>query len=363
MKERTINVLITAIGGCGPGDQLLKTIKASTKTDFFIVGADNSRDVPQFNDVDQAVLLPRANDDKFISSLLKYCDKYNIDVVLSGNEAEIKVLDLYRSEFESRNIYLPICSSSVLDICLDKSETISFLKDNGFKYPKTIELETEKSLEEQVDFFPVVLKPAVGGGGSKDIYLAQNLNQLKTILGYLDEVYETSNFLVQEYVGSSDEEYTVGVLNDINGKFINSIAVKRDLSGILQRRVNQPNITSRTELGPELVVSTGVSHGLIGKFPQVTSQCEKLALALGSVGTINIQCRMMRGHMYVFEINPRFSGTTSLRAMVGYNEPELLIRQYFFNEQPAVNFEFKDAEIIRTLKETKLSGKSIDTLE
>jgi len=360
MKERTIKILITAIGGCGPGDQLLKTIKASKRTDFYIVGADSSRDVPQFNDVDQAVFLPRADNDNFIPSLLKHCDKYDIDVVLSGNEAEIKVLDLHREEFKSRNIYLPISSSSVLDVCLDKSKTISFLKDNGFKYPKTIELDTQKSLEKQIDFFPVVLKPAVGGGGSKDIYLAQNLNQLKSILAYLDEVYQVSKFIVQEYVGSSDEEYTVGVLNDINGKFINSIAVKRDLSGILQRRVSQPNITSRNELGSELVVSTGVSHGLIGKFPQVTSQCEKLSLALGSVGTINIQCRMMRGDMYVFEINPRFSGTTSLRAMVGYNEPELLIRQYFFNEQPKVNFEYNEIEIIRTLKENVLTGVNVD---
>ena len=362
MKERKINVLITAIGGCGPGDQLLKAVKASKKTEFFIVGADSSKNVPQFVDVDQAVYLPRADDEKFIPCLLEYCDKYNIDVVLTGNEAEIKVLDLHRDDFIKRNVYLPICCSSVLDICLDKAKTISFLKENGFKYPKTIVLDSKKSLDEQIDFFPVVLKPAVGGGGSKDIYLAQNVNQLSSILSYLDEVYKTSEFLVQEYVGSSDEEYTVGVLNDIHGNFVNSIAVKRDLSGILQRKISQPNITPRIELGSELVVSTGVSHGSIGKFPLVTSQCEKLASVLGSVGTINIQCRMMHGDMYVFEINPRFSGTTSLRAMVNYNEPELLIRQQFFNEQPNINFEYSEADILRTLKETKLSNISVDIL-
>ena len=34
----------------------------------------------------------------------------------------------------------------------------------------------------------------------------------------------------------------------------------------------------------------------------------------------------------MFEINPRFSGTTSLRAMVGYNEPDVLIRHHVLGE-------------------------------
>jgi carbamoyl-phosphate synthase large subunit len=49
-------------------------------------------------------------------------------------------------------------------------------------------------------------------------------------------------------------------------------------------------------------------------------------------GPANIQCRLVGDEVKVFEVHPRFSGTTSIRAMVGFNEPDILIRNYLFNE-------------------------------
>ena len=40
MKEE-IRILITAVGGCGPGDQLLKAVRLSKKTKYFVVGASS----------------------------------------------------------------------------------------------------------------------------------------------------------------------------------------------------------------------------------------------------------------------------------------------------------------------------------
>jgi len=34
----------------------------------------------------------------------------------------------------------------------------------------------------------------------------------------------------------------------------------------------------------------------------------------------------------IFEVHPRFSGSTSIRAQVGFNEPDLLIRNYIHGE-------------------------------
>ncbi len=64
-----------------------------------------------------------------------------------------------------------------------------------------------------------------------------------------------------------------------------------------------------------------------------TAFCEKVASALGSTGPLNIQCRKDGEDIYVFEINPRFSGTTSMRALCGYNEPETLIRKHLLKEK------------------------------
>jgi len=89
----------------------------------------------------------------------------------------------------------------------------------------------------------------------------------------------------------------------------------------------------------------------------VTSTCEKIALALGARGAINIQCRVSGQKVFPFEINPRFSGTTSLRAMVGYNEPDVLIRNHVLKESFKPHFPYQSGVILRGLCETLLDEK------
>ena len=59
--------------------------------------------------------------------------------------------------------------------------------------------------------------------------------------------------------------------------------------------------------------------------------------------------------VYVFEINPRFSGTTHLRAMVGYNEPDMIVRRHVLGQQLEVRFPYQSATILRGLEERRFS--------
>ena len=74
-----------------------------------------------------------------------------------------------------------------------------------------------------------------------------------------------------------------------------------------------------------LALSSGISQGAIVHFPELSREAETIATALGSNGPLNIQGRWDGVHFLPFEINPRFSGTTPIRAMAGFNEPEILI--------------------------------------
>jgi carbamoyl-phosphate synthase large subunit len=140
-------------------------------------------------------------------------------------------------------------------------------------------------------------------------------------------------------------------LHDLDGKFVDSIAVLRDLSGGLNVRTFVPNRTGRQDLGPRLVISSGVSQGRIGKFRDVTDQCREIAEALGSQGPLNIQCRLVDGKVRIFEINPRYSGTTSLRAMVGFNEPDLMIRHHLLGKAIPRDRNWPESVVERTLVE------------
>jgi carbamoyl-phosphate synthase large subunit len=236
---------------------------------------------------------------------------------------------------------------------MNKQKTVAWLNANGFAAPRCRVLVDETEIE-QIDFYPVVVKPISGGSGSRNTFIAQSKVELLHLSRYLAATGES--FLVQEYVGTPDAEYTVGVLHDLDGRYVDSIALRRHLSGALHVRASVPNLTGRAELGRTLVISSGVSHGEIGRFPEVTEPCRLISEALGARGPINIQCRLVNGVVYPFEINPRFSGTTGLRALVGYNEPQQLIDIHIKGREAAPT-PYQSATIIRSLVEHVLDGK------
>jgi carbamoyl-phosphate synthase large subunit len=209
----------------------------------------------------------------------------------------------------------------------------------------------------EFDKFPAVLKPSVGSGGSANTFLAQNQDDLLCFGRHLLSIY--SEFVIQEYIGTTDSEYTVGVLVSMDGELLNSIAVKRSILSSLSNRLKVQNRTQNKKLGNILALSSGISQGEIGRFPEVTQCCEEIATALGARGPLNIQCRWIEGKVYVFEINPRFSGTTSLRAMVGYNEPDILIRKHICHEHIQPHFRYGSGVILRGLSEALLDSQNL----
>ncbi len=342
-----LSILITGVGGGGHGEQILKAIKMSSLK-CRLIGADMSPFSKGLQEVEIPYLLPPASDPNYIHKLIDLCKNEKIDVLFHGSEPELKVMSDNRDILEGLGIFLPINPKHVIDICMDKNKTVDFLKRNGFNFPRSLKIISKSDLE-LIDFFPLVLKPSLGGGGSANIMIAQNQSELLTFGQYLLSIYP--EFIVQEYVGTPDSEFTVGVLLSMDGDLINSIAVKRTILSGLSNRVKVKNFSNNSSLGEILAISSGVSQGHIGPYPEVTSECERLALSLGCKGAVNVQCRIHNEKVYVFEINPRFSGTTSLRAMVGYNEPEILIRQEILNEHIEKYFSYRSGYIMRGLEE------------
>jgi carbamoyl-phosphate synthase large subunit len=349
-----INVLITAIGGGGHGEQILKALKLAAPGRYWIVGADANPSCVQFSMVDQSAVLPLANSPEYMDRLFELIEKYKIRVLFHGCEPELMIFDKNRKAIQQRGVFLPINSTEVIKLCMDKEQTNRRLIELGFGSPKYMVIEKKSQLFE-IDWFPVVVKPSVGGGGSANVYIAQDQKELVGLAEYLGIGQNKLKFIIQEYVGTPQQEYTVGILSDMNGEYINSIAIKRALTGQLNIRLSVMNRTGNSSLGPKLVISSGISQGQIGRFPEVTNQCKAIAKAIGARGSINIQCRLVDGVVKVFEINPRFSGTTSLRAMVGYNEPDVLIRNHILGEKFHTDFHFSEAVILRSLIETKLN--------
>lgn len=353
-----ISVLITGVGGGGVGEQIYKCLRLSGHS-YNIIGCDMSRTSKGLKLVDYSYLVPKATDEPYIENVLKICKKHDVKVLFCGSEPELKVLSKNREEFEDRGIYVPLNSQELIDVCMDKHRTMEFLKKEGFAVQKYWEISREDEIE-QIKLFPVVLKPSIGGGGSVNTFIAQDKEELITFTRYLLQIYD--QFLAQEYVGDVEHEYTVGVLHNADGRYINSIAVRKSILNGLSNKTKIANRTSRKDLGDILAISSGISQGMIGRFEEVTVPSRKIAKTLGATASINVQCRLYNGQMYVFEINPRISGTSSLRALVGYNEPDIFIREKIFGEHIDSDFEYKSGYIARGLDETFMSLDFMDSL-
>lgn len=344
-----LSVIVTGIGGGSHGEQILKALRLSRLT-YRIIGTDLSPHSANRTKVDKFYVVPPASDPNYLDELLKVARQESAKALFHGSEQEMVVFSQHRQELENAGLFVPVNSSEVIQICQDKIRTFERLSSFGFRVPKWFSISSMKDTD-NIDIFPIILKPSAGGGGSVNTFIVQDRNELQMISKFLLNIY--SRFIAQEYVGHPEKEFTVGVLFGRDGVLLNSIAIRRIIESALSVRMKVPNRTRRADLGPMLVISSGVSQGEVGQWPNITQQCEAIAAALKPEAPINIQCRLVGDWVIPFEINPRFSGTTSIRAMVGYNEPDVLIRRDLLGEVIDDHFSYESAIVLRGLAESR----------
>lgn len=352
-----INVLVTGIGSGGVGEQVVKALKIADK--YKIIGTNTTLNIAE--DVNDFYLLPTAYDNTYIDKLQEICKKAQINVIIPGSEDELAVISKERHKFT--NYLILIQAREVVDICMNKLETMKFLRNNEFYHPRTLLVSGGAHVSVVESWLPAVIKP-IDGRGSNNVFIAQDINELSFFCNYL--IKQGQIPMVQEYVGSADEEYTVGVLSTLNGVLVDSIILKRNVEGISRKLKIKKRVDRNDEIGIDrwaskmnlknnpvdenMVISSGVSQGQFVNHSIIKDSCEKVAKMLDSKGPLNIQCRVVDGKVYIFEINPRFSGTTSLRAMAGFNEPDILIRHHFEKERLTKNA-YRKIHVYRKLVE------------
>src|SRR5262249_7203491 len=135
-----------------------------------------------------------------------------------------------------------------------------------------------------------------------------------------------ANVIIQECVGTPDEEYTAGTLT-FDGRCNASIVMRRELR------------------------DGNTYRAFADQYPELNRAVRVLAERLGPEGPANFQFRLDRDRAKVFEINARFSGTTPLRALVGFNEVELTLRHVLLGES-VVQPEVQPRVILRHWSET-----------
>jgi carbamoyl-phosphate synthase large subunit len=339
---RRITVLATGVGGRSVGHQLLQALSLAGDR-YRIVAADASAFSYGLYQVDARRLLPPANSPDYLDAVERLVKAENVAAILPGSQPETAVLAANAARFAGCNVTSHneaggnttsstltghnaagcqvICNPpNVVALCANKQAVQDWLEANGFAVPRSAPGTQWRRLATQVGF-PLVVKPTEDTGGSRGVAIVKDEAEA---IAYLQDA-PPDRVIFQEYVGDIDSEFTVGVLISKSGAVIDSIVMHRQLVGLslgVKREIH----------GKVYGLSTGYSQGFIVRHEQIQRACEDLAIRLGARGPLNIQLRMAAGKVVVFEVHPRFSGSSSIRAQVGFNEPDVLIRNFLFDE-------------------------------
>lgn len=174
--SRAVTVMVTGVGGGGHGEQILKALRLAD-TPYRVVGSDMSPYSSGLAVVDRPCLMPPASDPAYVETLLGVCRAEGVEALFHGSEPELRVLSAHRDAFAEAGVFLPLNPVSVIETCMDKLRTMEALAGAGFGVPTYRRI---RSVEEAAAFepLPAVLKPSVGGGGSANLFLVQDREEL-----------------------------------------------------------------------------------------------------------------------------------------------------------------------------------------
>jgi carbamoyl-phosphate synthase large subunit len=340
MANKKIKVLVTGAGGAGTlGREIIKSFSMIPNEYDIIATNIDSTDLAINDNVKKIKILP-ANHPKYIDTLLKICKKENIQAIAPGSEPETLIISKNSNLFSESNIVSLTNKYDLVNLCTDKLLFSKFLTSKNITTPKTFSF---NDISEKSSFnYPLIIKPRIGSG-SRNVFLAQNFEELSFFIKYL--IKQKLDPIIQEYISGTDNEYTIGLLYCDGGKLNTSIAMRRNLHSGLSTRS-----TIELENNDSLIISSGISQGLFDDFSLIRKKAEKIVAILDSDGPINIQCRIKDDELFVFEVNPRFSGTTSARSLVGCNEPDILT-QFRINGQIPKKFQYKHGFVLKDFVE------------
>ena len=210
-------------------------------------------------------------------------------VVAFGGQTAIKL-----TQFLDKNgVKILGTSAESIDIAEDRSRFDELLESFGIRRPKGMSVTTVEEAKAAAEAlgYPVLLRPSYVIGGQNMTISRSEAHTVKYMNTILSGGIENP-VLVDKYMPGTELE--VDVISDGKDVLIPGIMEHIERAGV--------------HSGDSIAVYP--PYNLNDKFLQKVCDCsEKLALALGTKGLVNIQYLIYENELYVIEVNPRASRT------------------------------------------------------
>lgn len=302
-----INVGVTGTGSL-IGQAVIKSLKYSDLKDrVTIVGLDYFENTMGSYWAERNYLLPdilkaEVTEAEWLDQLIQIIKMEELAYLFVGVDFELPILaEAKQMLFDEANCIVIVSDPEVIRIGNDKYETYQFLVQHDIAAPKTYLFENYREGDME---FPCIVKPAVGAR-SRGVSVVKTEQELQSAASCI------SRPIVQELIGDPGCEYTCGAIY-LEGEVKEVISLRRDLK--------EGNTCDAYYEGP---------------LCRVDDYVRQIAGCLKPMGACNFQLRIDKeGDPKLFEINPRHSGTTFVRALFGFNEVEYILKNFMGESIP-----------------------------
>lgn len=316
---------VTGAGG-GIGGAVLRALRRSRLPLRKVVCFDMDPSAAGLHAGDRGYLVPPADDGGYQRMLLDLCAREKVDVLMVGTDPELIPVVVVAADLEAVGCTPIVSSVAANKICRDKHRCAELLTGAGFPFTGTVKMSEVDELAQSVGF-PIVLKPA-GGSASEGVTVVFNREELeryRDLEAYIAQDYllsvewgVTKAELTREQVYAGDtlvqrDEISVQVLLDRDGETLGTFTSRNTL------KAGVPMV-----IRPIARDDSGAT--------EIALEMARFLVPLGLRGPCNFQCKLTRDGPYFFEINPRFTGITGVRAAMGFNEVEAAIRHFVLGQ-------------------------------
>lgn len=285
-------ILVTGAGGAA----VTAIIDNLKDAGWRVVAVDADKYAVGRLSADASYQVPLGNDAGYIAAMVDICRREQVEIVIPLVDEEL--IPLCESPLAMRCL-LP--DKQFVRACLDKYMLFHLLQRHGINVPATCsgaEIEWDAPL-------PCVVKPRTGRG-SRGLEFFDDIWGLRH---YLRCAKAPDSLVVQRRIMGA--EYTVSVICDKAGT----------IHGVVPK---------------EIIVKKGITKLAVTRHNQaIDALCRVVQNELHANGPFNVQLMLdERGIPWIFEINPRFSTSTTLTTEAFVDEVVGLVHERLVGDYP-----------------------------
>jgi hypothetical protein len=308
--------LLLVSAGTVVGQKVLATLDGR-RDGIELIGTSSVANEPALFDLDRIHLVPATLKDpgRFEQRLLEIVERERPDLVIPCRDDDVEFLAGLRDRRPDLAARLLCGNHATARVARDKWLSHQFCIERGLPFvPSIVGGHDDRAAFLRTHGFPLVSKPR-RGFSAQGIHLLFNERQFERALG--DE-----DLVVQVFLG--DASRLADYLAEVDSRGVPLFHSLQGLKHSIQALVGPDGDVARVICTRNLRAERRAKWVEADADPATAAMGRHIAEAFaaeGWRGPLNIQCqRASKGHLLVHEFNGRFTGATSDRWMLGFDE-------------------------------------------